>query len=124
MSEGHDPSAHPPAEEDVVPTGKIVLVAVAALTVFFLGSLATAFGMQAMRRSVNPEGPAPMPTEVGKAKIGMVEQRLFENANQGVAWREQAHRRLASWGWVDEKQGLAHIPIERAMELVEKGVRP
>jgi len=124
MSEAHDPSAHPPAEEDVVPTGKIVLVAAVALAIFFLGSLATAIGMQTMRRRVNPEGPIAMPAEAGKAKIGMVEQRLFENANQGVAWREQARRHLASWGWVDEKQGLAHIPIERAMELVEKGARP
>ena len=116
--------AHPPAEEDLVPTRKIVLVGVAALVVFFLGSLAAAWGMQAMRRQVNPDGPIAMPTEAGKGKIGMVEQRLFENANQGVAWREQAHRRLESYGWVDEQKGIVHIPIERAMDLVEKGKRP
>jgi hypothetical protein len=29
---------------------------------------------------------------------------------------------LNSYGWVDEKAGLAHIPIERAMELtVQRG---
>jgi hypothetical protein len=115
---------HPPAEEDRIPTAKIVWVGVAALVVFFLGSLATGLGMVAMRRSVNPDGPPPMPAEAGKPKIGMVEQRLFENANMGVAWREQAARRLATTGWVDRDKGVVHIPIERAFELVEKGVRP
>ncbi len=124
MSAEHHGAAHPPAEEDVVPTRKIVLVGVGALVVFFLGSLAAAFGMQAMRRHVNPEGPIAMPAAAGEAKIGMVEQRLFENANQGVAWREQAHRRLGGYGWVDAQKGIVHIPIERAMDLVEKGARP
>ncbi len=27
---------------------------------------------------------------------------------------------LNSYGWVDEKAGVAHIPIERAMELIEQ----
>jgi hypothetical protein len=123
MSEANH-GAHPPAEEDLVPTRKIVLVGVVALVVFFLGSLAAAWGMQAMRRQVNPDGPIAMPQETGQAKIGIPEQRLFENANQGVAWREQAHRRLSSYGWVDQRKGIVHIPITRAMELVEKGARP
>jgi hypothetical protein len=30
---------------------------------------------------------------------------------------------LNSYGWVDEKSGVAHIPIERAMDLmVQRGV--
>ena len=62
--------------------------------------------------------------QAGAAKIGIVEQRLFEHANQGVAWREQAERRLATTGWVDRDKGVVHIPIDRAMEMVEKGERP
>jgi hypothetical protein len=35
----------------------------------------------------------------------------------------QATERLESYGWVDKRAGTAHIPIERAIELVlEKGV--
>ena len=123
-TEAHHGFAHPPAEEDRVPSGKIIWVGVIALVVFFLGSLAAGLGMVAIRRTVNPEGPLPMAADVGKAKIGIVEQRLFENANQGVAWREQAHRRLDTTGWVDREKGVVHIPIERAMELLEKGARP
>jgi hypothetical protein len=32
-------------------------------------------------------------------------------------------QRLNTYGWVDEKAGTAHIPIERAMELVaQRGI--
>lgn len=34
------------------------------------------------------------------------------------AYRAEEERRVASWGWVDEKAGIAHIPVERAMEIV------
>jgi hypothetical protein len=130
MSEAeHAPHAehvhgHPPAEEDVIPSAQIVWVGVIALFIFILGSVATGLGMRAMRREANPEGDPPLPSEAGKAKIAMIEQRLFDNANQGVAWREAAHRRLQSTGWVDREKGIVHIPIERAMDLVEKGQRP
>ncbi len=121
---GNHGSAHPPAEEDHVDSKRIVLVGVAALVVFVVGSLAAGFAMKTLRRELNSDGPAPFPSEVGKPKIGMVEQRLFEHANQGVAWRAQAERRLHSTGWVDREKGLVHIPIDRAMDLVEKGARP
>ena len=31
--------------------------------------------------------------------------------------REEADKALTSYGWIDKTKGLAHIPIERAMEL-------
>ncbi len=120
----HGHGGHPPAEEDWVPTGRIVMVAVAALVVFLVGSIAAGLGMRSMQRKINPDGPAPMPAEAGKAKIGMVEQRLFENSNQNTAWKADAERRLGSYGWVDREKGVAHIPIDVAMDLVEKGKRP
>jgi hypothetical protein len=116
--------AHPPAEEDRIASAKILWIGVVALVVFFVGSLAAGVGMVALRRAANPDGPPLMPAEAGKAKIGFVEQRLLEHANQGAAWREQAQRRLQSTGWVDREKGLVHIPIERAMDMVEKGARP
>ncbi|MEI7642849.1 MAG: hypothetical protein WCJ55_00950 [Chloroflexales bacterium] len=50
--------------------------------------------------------------------------RLQQNAvidgNQIIA---DATKKLAGYGWVDQQAGAAHIPIERAMELVvERGV--
>ncbi len=116
--------AHPPAEEDRLPSGKIYMVGVIALVVFFFGSLAAGIGMKSMQRRLNPDGPALIPYATGQGKIGIVEQRLFEHSNMGPAWREAAHQRLDSVGWVDRQKGIVHIPIARAMELVEKGERP
>jgi hypothetical protein len=124
MSEHEHGYSHPPAEEDVLPAGKIYVVGVVALVVFLAGSIAAGVGMRAVRRQVNPDGPARTPVEAGRAKIGMVEQRLFEHANMGPVWREAAHQRLSTFGWVDRQKGIVHIPIDRAMELVEKGARP
>jgi hypothetical protein len=120
----HHGIAHPPAELDLIPSGRIVWVGVVAMIVFVAGSLAAAWQMQATRRATHPEGPVALPAAAGQPKIGIVEQRLFEHANQGVAWREQARRRLESYGWVDQAKGVAHIPIDQAMDLVEKGERP
>jgi hypothetical protein len=40
--------------------------------------------------------------------------------------RDRAARleRLGSYGWVDRSTGIAHVPIDVAMDLVAKGVRP
>jgi hypothetical protein len=35
-----------------------------------------------------------------------------------------ARERLETYGWVDRAQGVAHIPIERAMDLVAHGAKP
>jgi hypothetical protein len=123
-TEAHEHSAHPPAEEDIVPSAKIVWVGVIALVVFFIGSVVAGFGMLATQRAANPDGPAPLPANAGQEKIGIVEQRLFGYANQGIVWQERAQKRLGSTGWVDRDRGIVHIPIDRAMEMVEKGARP
>jgi hypothetical protein len=33
-------------------------------------------------------------------------------------FRQQEEKQLNSYGWVDEKSGIVHIPIDRAMELL------
>lgn len=38
---------------------------------------------------------------------------------------EEANAQLESYGWVNKRTGTAHIPIDRAMELIlERGVGP
>jgi len=34
------------------------------------------------------------------------------------AYLKEERRRVASYGWVDEAQGIVHLPIERSMELL------
>jgi len=42
----------------------------------------------------------------------------FDVTRSAQAYRRESLERLSSWGWLDRRQGLIHMPIDRAMELV------
>jgi len=124
MTDAHSAHAsHEPVrqEEDRISTRTIVVIGVGSLLVFLLAGWA-AVGFLRARETAH--GPLAMPAEMGHSKIGMVEQDFFDVAVRGTRQRAQKMERLGSYGWVDEKAGTVHIPIERAMELVAQGVRP
>lgn len=127
-------STHPPAgapgahgthgvrsEEDHVSTGTAVQIGLGALLVFFLGSLAAVSYLRARQAE---HGPQSIPAQIGQSKIGLVEQQQFDLVARGQQLRARQVARLGSWGWVDRQAGVAHIPIDEAMELVARGVRP
>ncbi|EFO79468.1 hypothetical protein OSCT_2594 [Oscillochloris trichoides DG-6] len=72
------------------------------------------------------------PTETGNAlpEPTAIQQqlppapRLEQNPLvDGTQIMTTAQQRLSSYGWVDEAAGTAHIPIDRAMELLlERGI--
>jgi hypothetical protein len=39
-------------------------------------------------------------------------------------WRTERSARLNGFGWVDRAKGIAHVPIERAMDAVASGAQP
>jgi hypothetical protein len=122
-----DPHAAPPGhgqvrqEEDRIPQIPIIVVGVASLVIFFLASFVT-IGYLRVREGDRP--PLPVPVELGQSKIGLVEQQLFELSTRGERDRQARMERLGSYGWVDRRAGVVHLPIERAMELSAQGVRP
>jgi hypothetical protein len=126
--EGHGADPHAPghhgarSEEDRISTGAIIGVGVASLVVFLIASIVTSVYFQ---RRLDAHGPIAIPPEVGDSKIGMVEQQLF-NGGPLRGERDRARRleRLASYGWVEPNAGVVHLPIQEAMDLVVKGVRP
>ena len=109
------------SEEDRVPSVRIVAVGVAALVIFFLGSMAA---IAYLRVRLEERGPVAVPPEIGLNKIGMVEQQIFDLADRGERAEARQRERLGSFGWVDRKAGVAHLPIDEAMRLVSQGVRP
>jgi hypothetical protein len=123
----HQPATSPDhghgarSEEDRIRSGPVVVVGLAALLVFFLGSLAA---VSYLRVRQAERGPIAIPVEVGRSKIGLVEQQTFDLAARGARQRARQLERLGSWGWVDRAAGVAHIPIDVAMRLVASGVRP
>jgi hypothetical protein len=120
----HSAAAHPPAEEDRIHSKTIVFVGVAALCVFFVASVVTITWMKRRQAELAPEGPAPLPAELGQSKIGILEQRLFENSNQAEVMRRTQERKLEGYGWVDRERGVVRIPIAEAMKRVLAGERP
>jgi hypothetical protein len=117
----HAPHGQVRSEEDRISTPRILVVGIGSLVLFFVASVVTA-GYLRMRQGQHPV--VPIPAEIGSSKIGLVEQQLFDRAVRGERDRAVREERLRSYGWVDRRQGIVHIPIERAMELVAGGARP
>jgi len=109
------------SEADQVPGARIVLVGLGALLVFLVGSLLTVGYLHGRQAAA---GPLSIPPEASDSKIGLVEQQLFTRVERGERARARDRERLASYGWVDRKAGVAHIPVDQAMRLVAAGVRP
>ncbi len=124
MTDPHGAQAAPHggvrSEEDRISTPAIVAVGVGSLVLFFLAGLAAAVYLFARQ---GEHGPIPIPPEVGQSKIGLVEQQDFDLSVRGERDREVRRERLGSFGWVDRSTGVAHVPIDLAMDLVAKGVR-
>ncbi len=38
--------------------------------------------------------------------------------------KEEEQQRIASYGWVDRKAGIARIPVDRAMDILAKSGLP
>lgn len=108
------------SEEDHVPVLRLILVGVAALFIFFVGSF---LAVSYERWREVKAGPPVIPPEIGQNKIGLVEQQVFDLAVRGQRQRAQQLEQLRSMGWVNRDAGIAHIPIEDAMRLVASGVR-
>jgi hypothetical protein len=124
MSE-HSPHPVIRAEPDRIGTPRILTVGAAALIFFAVASWATIrLGYDRTRAGILPDGPPAPPAEIGRNKIGIVEQRLFSLAVEPADWRQKQVERLHAWGWVDRPAGLIHVPIEEAMARVVRGERP
>ena len=122
-----DPSHHSGtrAEPDRIGTPRILAVGAASLLFFAVASwLTIRYGYERTRAEMLPDGPAALPAEIGRNKIGIVEQRLFSLAVEPADWRRQQVERLQSWGWVDKQAGVIHVPIDQAMARVVRGDRP
>ena len=113
------------AEPDRIGTPRILAVGAASLIFFAVASWFTIrYGYDRTRAEMLPDGPAAVPSEIGRNKIGIVEQRLFSLAVEPAEWRARQAERLRTWGWADPKAGTVHAPIDDAMARVARGERP
>ncbi len=104
-------------EPERLATKKAVLVAVIFLVVFTLATLSAVAIMRGEERQVAPRAD-PVPPEIGKPEIGIVNQRLFELQLEAKVKKEEQLRRLNSYGWVDRDKQIIHLPIDQAIQLL------
>lgn len=94
--------------------GLLALVLFSAVGVYFL--FKSFLGWQERQGSGTPVMERPETMISGPRLLPTPEKTLRE-------FRSQAETALSSYGWIDEAEGIAHIPIERAIEIVgERGL--
>lgn len=106
-----------------IPSGKIFIVGVVTIVVFTL-AIVYSESLRARRDAAMPQGPAPLPRQVGQAELGIVDQTMFEVEHRAADLRELQKQHLDSYGWVDRDAGVIHIPIQQAMQQVLQGQAP
>jgi len=118
----HDPHGH--QSEDHIAFGKVITVGVVSLVLFAAGIMwSSAILHRDTKRAEEATGLARQPT-LGKAEIGIVDQVPFNGDHRLADWRQERAARLNSYGWVDRAKGIAHVPIERALEAAAGGALP
>jgi hypothetical protein len=110
-------------EEDVLPSPALARVAVAAIGVALLSVFFSALLLETNTggiRSNENGGKSPPP---GGEEIAHIHQTPIWGAAHGLDLRERERDELSHYRWVDRDAGVAAIPIERAMDLVEQRAR-
>jgi hypothetical protein len=108
-------------EEDSVPGRLLTIVALCALVISVLSVVVSTALLGGARPTSLGGGPAERAEKYGAVAtptIGLIEQTLIEHEDRGLAQRRDEEARLRTYGWVDRRSGVAHIPIERAMGLI------
>lgn len=115
----HSTEHLPPPEaqqEEGIPGGKIIAIGVAALILFVASGYWSYTIYDKRSRELQPLGPDPIPRAIGQGEIGIVDQVPFDVYRSLQTYRRYSKHRLETWGWVDKKQGIVHMPVEQAME--------
>ena len=110
---------------DEIAFGKVIAVGVVSLAIFALSTVWAAWILSHESKKVDQStGTAFHPTRVTRDEIGIIDQVPFSSDKRLARWRAQHNGRLNGWGWVDRSKGIAHIPIDKAMDEIAAGALP
>jgi len=120
----HEPShatehMEPPPEqaEEGIRWFGVIGTGAASILVFAIATFVVWRYMNHREKLLQPIGPMPVPAELGKPEVGIVDQVPFDVTRTLQIYKAGELERLSSWGWMDRKQGTIHMPIDRAIEL-------
>jgi hypothetical protein len=127
MSTHPNPHGHGHGTDSVdeIQFPKVIAVGVVSLVIFALCTWWAAVIMRHETTRVEQKtGATTKPTEIGKEEIGIIDQTPFIVDHRLHYWRTERKAKLESFGWVDRAKGVAHVPIDRAMDAVASGALP
>jgi hypothetical protein len=116
---------HGPEASDEIAYGKVILIGVVSLLIF-AGSTVWAALLLSHETKKNQQatGAVYRPPRVQEEEIGIVDQVPFSVDNRLARWRTAHNDRLNGYGWVDRSKGVAHVPIQSAIEAIAAGKLP
>jgi hypothetical protein len=106
--------------EESIHWAAVIGVGAFAIVLFAVATLISYRFMNMREKELQPLGPDPIPRQIGQSEIGIVDQVPFDVTRAFQAYRDDRNARLESWGWVDRKASIVHMPIEEAMDRVVK----
>ena len=131
MSHGHGHAAGEGASKESVAAGyevadakrrPLVLAVIGVFVLIALSFVVTAGLLFVASGQVGDSSNALSATSVQLPPAPRLEQNPELDGTRIVS---EATERLEGYGWVQQRDGIAHIPIERSIELlVERGVNP
>jgi len=117
----HNPDLY--QEEDWVPAWKVLL---AVLFTVVVSALLILWAVQANARSeavFRPSGVFMEQWLGPRHMVSKVREDLF-GERRGATFNGLQRAELDGYGWDDERRGVVHIPIQKAIDLVVAGRRP
>jgi len=124
MSSHDEHPSRAEAQEDKIDFKKVIAVGVVSLIIFAVASWWAAVILRGERSALGPRAEWKAPTELGNAEIGIVDQVPFQGDVRLQKWKAERAEWLNGYGWVDRARGVAHIPIDRAMDEIVAGAVP
>ena len=99
-------------EPEGVSLRRVVVIAVATLAV-----MTGAVGVSYLLLPEVPLGEAPEGDQTLRERQGEVLITRVRRRAIGLERQREAREHLLEYGWVDEDEGIVHVPVEAAMEL-------
>ena len=125
---GHDKShndhGHGHGAEDEIAYGKVIGVGVVSLAVFALSIFWSARVMSSRVDETEAKTGKAKSFDMTRSEIGIVDQVPFVIDKRLHRWKAEHAARLNGYGWIDRSKGIAHVPIDQAMEAVAGGALP
>jgi len=121
----NDQHGHGHKSEDEIAYGKVILIGAVSLAIFALSTVwAAKILSHETKKLEEATGVTHRPPRVVEEEIGIVDQVPFATDRRLHRWKAEHDKKLNGYGWTDRGKGVAHVPIERAMEAVVSGALP